>query len=158
MKLPRDAHCNSKPCFSQNPGYPICSTSTAATAGAVFGAVASGGITLLGCCAFGCPRSIDIYDSNRNGRTSGTMYAGWCGNRLHVSTSRHETYFEQGWSGQYHGYSDSFTTGTIQRSGCGIGAIWSAAVEGRALGWFTLSSSNQTTTQTTGGGQGIMMT
>ncbi|KAL2859590.1 hypothetical protein BJX68DRAFT_226549 [Aspergillus pseudodeflectus] len=125
-------------------GSPICSGSTAAAAGAAFGAVSTVGSTLFGCCIIGHPRRQAIYNDGSawNVSTSGHLEAGWCGNRVNVYKSTHEVLTGPGVSGSYN----SQTTGWVQNSAHGFGWQWDTGHTRAHAGWFTMTTNDHTST------------
>ncbi|KAL2796195.1 hypothetical protein BJX66DRAFT_300242 [Aspergillus keveii] len=130
--------------MADNLGYPICSGSTAAAAGAAFGAVSTVGSTLFGCCIIGHPRRQAIYNDGSawNISTSGHLEAGWCGNRVNVYKSTHELLTGPGVSGSYN----SQTTGWVQNSAHGFGWQWDTGHTRAHAGWFTMTTNDHTST------------
>ncbi|KAL3462437.1 hypothetical protein BJX64DRAFT_259138 [Aspergillus heterothallicus] len=127
-----------------NLGYPVCSGSTAAAAGAVFGAISTMGSTLLGCCIIGHPRRQSIYNERSawNVSTSGYLEAGWGGNQVNVYKTTRETLSGPGISGSY----TSQTTGWVYHSAHGFGLQWDTGHTRAHAGWFTFTTTDNTST------------
>jgi hypothetical protein len=72
-------------------GYPICPTTPALVAGAVFGALLSGSLTLFSCCIIGQPRDVRLQQVLPTGEREYVMVsAGCCGSGLYAMG--HSTY------------------------------------------------------------------
>ncbi|KAL4871473.1 hypothetical protein BDV12DRAFT_194531 [Aspergillus spectabilis] len=132
--------------MADNLGYPICTPSTAATAGAAFGTISTLSTTLLACLTIGHPRTIQQYGRGggmSNVSTSGTSRVGWCGNRVYVNLSTREIISGLGVSGM----ANSETSGTVFNSAHGVGLHWDTGWERGHVGWSAWSSRDSTTTR-----------
>ncbi|KAJ0423553.1 hypothetical protein BJY00DRAFT_310213 [Aspergillus carlsbadensis] len=131
--------------MADNLEYPLCSASTAAAAGAAFGAVSTIASTLFGCCIIGHPRRQTISNdggSAWNISSSGHLEAGWFGNRVNVYKSTHELLTGPGVSGSY----TSQTTGWVRNRAHGFGWLWDTGRARAHAGWFALTTNDHTST------------
>ncbi|KAK4647389.1 uncharacterized protein QC761_101120 [Podospora bellae-mahoneyi] len=139
--------------MAENLGHPICPPRPALVAGAVFGAVFSGAITLLGCCVIGKSRTIPISDFSGNGHVSGSALTTCCGNRVHVNVQSTEYARGQGVVGSRN----TFTNGTIYNSAHGIGVYWDPGSIHGGLTFNTHSTRDCTTSTGTSNMTRIVM-
>jgi hypothetical protein len=126
-------------------GYPICPTTPALIAGAVFGAVFSGSLSLLSGCIIGMARVIPLQEPLPNGGSrSGTISASCCGNRYHAMAISTVYSQEPGVSGHL----TSTRTRMVYNIGHNIGILWGHNL-GLAYGYSTSHDMTTTRTQST---------